>query len=189
MNTKNFYGGQLYSLEKITLAEDLIFNTFENIVGKFFMEIITPGNDMGAEEIKTVNRGSYQRSNFVTLAIPAGVLFNCVRPSIRPLFIDANGYVNINNGRPIRVFAMEFKEPTSTGYKIPKGTEFLVEFITGSTSLEDYRIMGTSDPYPVVEEITVPPEGGAVKTLGGGATGVSKSKGSTSTTNRAKGVK
>ena len=155
MNLRNYYdGNNMQAIEKAELAEDITFKSFEEVVeGKFFIKIMTPGNKIGYDEPKIVNRGGFKQSNFVTLKIPASVLLNCTKPTIRTLYIDANGVVNINNGRPIRLLTMDFENAKSTSYTIPKGTEFLVECISGSTTISDYRIVGTSEPNPQVLEV------------------------------------
>ena len=153
MNNNNYYGGDLYSVERATLAEDLIFKEITDIKAKFFVEIMTPGNELGSTEVKVINRSGYKKSNYITLDIPASILFNCVSPTIRTLYVDESGYINTNHGRPIRIFSMDFKNAKSTSYKIPKGTEFLIEFITGSTSAEDCRIIGTYESNPKILEV------------------------------------
>ena len=90
-NVGNFYGGQLQGLERMTLAEDLIFKTFRKIKGKFFTELLNPMHDLGFEKPRIVNKGQYKKSNFVELVIPPMVLVNCVKPKIRVLYVDANG--------------------------------------------------------------------------------------------------
>lgn len=157
MNRGSYYGnenGTLYSIEKITLAEDLTFYDFKDVKGKFFIEVLNPGINVKTEEAKTINRGKYKQSNFVELDISPYILVNCINAKIRTLYIDGSGYLNINNGRPIRLFSMEFKKADSIGYKIPKGTQFLCEFISGSTSIEDYRVLGTAVANPQIEEVS-----------------------------------
>ena len=151
--SNNYYGGDLYSIEIATLASDLIIKDFKKIKGKFFLQFLHPSVDARTSKPKNKSKGKYKESNYLELEIPPHVIVNCVKPKIRTLYIDANGYVNIHNGRPIRLFSMEFKKANSVAYKIPKGTEFLVETLNGSTTASDFRILSTAKANPKILEV------------------------------------
>lgn len=138
----NYYDDQkISSIERAKLAEDILLpelpkepltleylknigeyklaiNEYTDVVGKFFLTIMTPLIDKGeaveAKKTAPSTRGhkgqglptnSYTSSNFISLTIPKYIVLN-------------------------------FKDV------IPKGTEFIVASVGGSIELEDLRIVG-----------------------------------------------
>lgn len=126
------------TIEKVILAEDITFSSFNSVYGKFFIPSSTPSLDMeNAVERKT---SKYTSSNYIELPIPTHFLMMFMNPQIIPVE-NINHYEEpmehlIDGGIN---YILGFKENEFT---IPKGSEFLIECLGGEMELDNMSIVG-----------------------------------------------
>lgn len=124
----NFYEhNEFKAIERAILEEDIIFTSLDNLVGKFYIPSMMPSVDI-SEGVKLQTNGKYQTSNYVCLTIPAYIVMQFILPSL----------TNINTTDT--TINLEFSK--NTEYTIPKGTEFLIEFIGGFMAIDKTCIVG-----------------------------------------------
>ena len=138
------------TIEKAILAETLKFSTLEPIEGKFFIPATTPSID--TEELTTKKNAKYTESNYVELVIPPHLLLMFMKPQIVPVtdFIDKLKHTpekceeeceelghKITDNKIKYVLGFE-----SVSFSIPKGTEFLIEFLGGHMEIDHMAIIG-----------------------------------------------
>lgn len=133
-NTVNYYEQDFQtSIEKAILAEDLYFNSIDNIQGKFYLPVMMPTSDITNPITRT--NSSITTSNFIKLNIPGYMLLQFMMGSITSLKVE-NLQVTGNNGNKM---VLTFG---TTNFKIPKGTVFLVSFLGGEFTIEKTCIIG-----------------------------------------------
>lgn len=124
---RNYYNSEFYPcIEKAILAEDLTFKTIDSIVGKFYIKVLTPEVDTKSSVTTItprVSSNTLKNVNYVELKIPQYMLFNFMNPKV-----DSKGLLYLDK-----------KE-----FKIPKGTEFYVEFLGGDPLISKIIIIGLS---------------------------------------------
>ena len=135
-NTANYYEQDFQtSIEKAILAEDLYFNTIDNIQGKFYLPVMMPTSDIDKPVIKS--NAPQKTSNYITLNIPGYMLFQFMIGSITSLQVD--GTTSSVSGKNGSKMALMFG---TNKFKIPKGTVFLVSFLGGEFTIEKTCIVG-----------------------------------------------
>ena len=117
------------TLEKVVLAEDVHFSKIINVAGKFYYNAMSPNEDKSSpkDNIKE-SKSNIKKSNYVSLIIPADLLFAFVEPYFKRLKIDGMFY---------NVLIAD-----STEFTIPSGTVFIAELIGGRLELEKLSIVG-----------------------------------------------
>ena len=135
-NTANYYEQDFQtSIEKAILAEDLYFNTIDNIQGKFYLPVMMPTSNIDKPVIKS--NAPQKTSNYIKLNIPGYILLQFMIGSITSLQVDkTNLSVSGRNGSKITLM---FR---ATEFKRPKGTVFLVGFLGGEFTIEKTCIVG-----------------------------------------------
>lgn len=138
------------TIEKAVLAETLKFSTLEAVEGKFFIPVTTPSID--TEELTTKKNAKYTESNYVELVIPPHLLLMFMKPQIVPVadFVDKLKHTPEKceedckeldhkiTGNKIK-YVLGFE---SNSFSIPKGTEFLIEFLGGHMEIDHIAIIG-----------------------------------------------
>ena len=140
-----YYDSQsIQSIEKAILAESVSFSTIEPIMGKFFIPATTPSLD--TEEAKTKKSRGYTQTNYVDIVIPPHMLLMFMNPVIIPLNKIKHNPEKCSEEAEKQIheytnceYIMGFK---SNKFTIPKGTEFLVEFLGGVLELDKIAIIG-----------------------------------------------
>lgn len=146
-NEMNYYeqaGDNIQTIEKAVLAENLTFSALEAVMGKFFIPSTTPSIDTeNATDKKTTK---YTQSNYVELAIPAHILLMFMKPKIIPVndikhnpVICSNGCSEMKHTIADANYILGF---SSNKFTIPKGTEFLIEFLGGHMEIDHIAILG-----------------------------------------------
>ena len=135
-NTANYYEQDFQtSIEKAILAEDLYFNTIDNIQGKFYLPVMMPTSNIDKPVIKS--NAPQKTSNYIKLNIPGYILLQFMIGSITSLQVDkTNLSVSGKNGSKMTLMF------GATEFKIPKGTVFLVGFLGGKFTIEKTCIVG-----------------------------------------------
>ena len=97
-NTANYYEQDFQtSIEKAILAEDLYFNTIDNIQGKFYLPVMMPTSNIDKPVIKS--NAPQKTSNYIKLNIPGYILLQFMIGSITSLQVDkTNLSVSGRNG-------------------------------------------------------------------------------------------
>lgn len=144
MNNSTVYEMSYYNqnsvntIEKVILAEDLTFSSFDSVYGKFFIPSSTPSLEMeNATEKKT---SKYTSSNYIELPIPTHFLIMFMQPQIVPVEdIDhtEEPMEHIINGGIKYILGF-----SASTFSIPKGTEFLIECLGGEMELDNMSIVG-----------------------------------------------
>lgn len=128
--SSNFYEQDSTSgyntLEKIELAEDLVFTQFTNVVGKFYYNAMNPTEDKSSPSIKST--GTTTTTNYIELIIPTHLLLAFVEPNFKKIKIDKTYY--------------NLLVADNVSFTIPKGTIFVAELIGGRLELEKLTIIG-----------------------------------------------
>ena len=128
MNNENFYeSGSFPYIEKVELAEDIVFDIISNITAKFYFKLMSPTQD--TTELIDKKENGYTKTNYIYLTIPAYILLTFVDPM--PIIYNADNNINL----------LSF---TKKQYTIKKGTQFLVEFVGGYGLLDYLNIIGVS---------------------------------------------
>lgn len=151
VNEMNYYEQEdVQTIEKAVLAEDLKFNKLEAVEGKFFIPSTTPSID--TEELSSKKTSKYTESNFVEIVIPPHLLLMFMKPQIIPLedFVKqlnhdpktcGDGCNELNHkmvGSKIKSI-LGFEQDN---WVVPKGTEFLIEFLGGHMEIEHIALIG-----------------------------------------------
>lgn len=151
INEMNYYEQEdVQTIEKAVLAEALKFNRLEAVEGKFFIPSTTPSID--TEEMSSKKTSKYTESNFVELVIPPHLLLMFMKPQIvsledivKQLNHDPNTCGNDCNelkhkmiGNKIKCI-LGFEQDT---WVVPKGTEFLIEFLGGHMEIDHIALIG-----------------------------------------------
>lgn len=129
MNEMNYYenaNDSIKTIERAILAETISFNSLESINGKFFIPSIMPSLEMDNATDKKTNE--LTKSNYLELSIPGYILTMFMNPKLIP----------VNNMENIK-FILGFD---SNEFVIPKGTEFLIEFVGGLVDSELISVIG-----------------------------------------------
>ena len=163
INEMTYYeNDDIPTIEKAILAETLKFSTLEPIEGKFFIPATIPSID--TEELTTKKNAKYTESNYVELVIPPHLLLMFMKPQIVPVtdFIDKLKHIPEKCeeeceelGHKITGNKIEFVKYgpcrnkikyvlgfESNSFSIPKGTEFLIEFLGGHMEIDHMAIIG-----------------------------------------------
>lgn len=151
VNEMTYYeNDDIPTIEKAVLAETLKFSTLEAVEGKFFIPATTPSIDI--EELTTKKNAKYTESNYVELVIPPHLLLMFMKPQIVPVadFVDKLKHIPEKceeeceeldhkiTGNKIK-YVLGFE---SISFSIPKGTEFLIEFLGGHMEIDHIAIIG-----------------------------------------------
>lgn len=151
MNEMNYYEqDDVQTIEKAVLAETLEFSKLEAVEGKFFIPSTTPSietKEMSAKQI-----GKYTESNYMELIIPPHLLLMFMKPQIVPVeeFVkqiehDPEKCGESCNKLSHKIVDNEIKFILgfeSNEFSIPKGTEFLIEFLGGHMEIDHIAIVG-----------------------------------------------
>lgn len=129
------------SIERVVLAEDVKFTTVDNVQGKFYIPVMTPGTDTTANA-KIQSNGARTTANYVTLNIPGYMLFQFMSPTLTTLKTkNTKEQVVCSNGSK-SVLSFIFDPDSKSSFTIPKGTVFLVSFLGGEFTIERTCIVG-----------------------------------------------
>lgn len=128
------------TIEQVTLAEELVFQTFEDIQGKFFYQMITPSVNANTSSPRETSKASITTANYINLTIPMSVLISIVKPQVLTCGRDPKTGCLKPGLRGYNLLYTKSLE--EDGYVIPKGTKFLVEMLGGKMKLEESRIIG-----------------------------------------------
>ena len=146
-NEMNYYeqaGDNIQTMEKAVLAENLTFYTLEAVMGKFFIPSTTPGIE--TENATNKKTRKYTQSNYIELAIPPHILLMFMKPKIIPVKdIKHNPNVCCDECDEMRhtiTGANYILGFNSDKFTIPKGTEFLIEFLGGHMEIDHIAILG-----------------------------------------------
>lgn len=137
----NFYEQKTFPcIEKVELAEDVTFSSIHDINAKFYMKLMTPNID--TTKIIEKTSGEYQQTNYIILPIPGYLLLSFMKPSLGRVVTNEEDDKNESeNDKYVFVFS-------SNKFTIPKGTEFLVEFVGGDLKMTKICIVGIyNNPY------------------------------------------
>lgn len=149
------------TIEEVTLAEDIIFEDFNDYHGaKFFYRVLTPNVDDIEDEPETKIEGEFASSNFILLDIPSSVLWSMIKPQIVCVWADKESMAMMlppfdyeerealkaeMDPQPIELNMAVLPGNLHTcRYKVVKGTLFLVEILGGHIKIENSRIIGVS---------------------------------------------
>ena len=81
MSVSNPYEQHIYNtMERIILAEDVKFSEVKDIEGKFYVKVMTPTVD--TTDLSTRNVKGYSSKNYITLKIPAYLLWSFMFPKV-----------------------------------------------------------------------------------------------------------
>ena len=147
MNEMNYYenaNDNIQTIEKAVLAENLTFSALEAVEGKFFIPSTTPSIE--TENATTKKTNKYTQSNYVELVIPPHILLMFMNPKLVPI-------TNIKHNPSQCTPESSTLNHTITGvnyilgfatnkFTIPKGTEFLIEFLGGHMEIDHISIVG-----------------------------------------------
>lgn len=146
----------LKSTEKAIVAEDIEFDSLQPLVGKFFIPAITPSMD--TEEIEETTNAKFSQSNYVELTIPPYFLLMFMNPVLVPISAIRHSPSTCGDmctsqaHRSSYNYYLGFK---TNKFKIPKGTEFLIEFLGGYVELDKIAIIGIYSLTTVTDEDSV----------------------------------
>lgn len=159
MNEMNYYeqaSDNIQTIEKAILAENLTFSNLEAVEGKFFIPSTTPGVD--TENIVNKKTTKYTQSNYVELTIPPHILLMFMKPrlvSIKDLKHSpkkcGDESIELNHTLTGINYILGF---SSNKFTIPKGTEFLIEFLGGHMEIDHISIVGVFSLVQLREETT-----------------------------------
>lgn len=147
-NEMNYYeqaSDNIQTIEKAVLAENLTFYNLEALMGKFFIPSTTPSID--TENVMNKKTRKYTQSNYVDLVIPPHILLMFMKPKIVPVKdIIHNptecGGENCTEMRHTITGINYILGFDSDKFTIPKGTEFLIEFLGGHMEIDHIAILG-----------------------------------------------
>ena len=170
MTYENYYENPQVILEKVVLAKKIVVPngyTPAPLKGKFFIDVLTPVIDMGKGKPREIvvpgaplqamvnsNFEGYKPTvrthkirNYIELDIPTYMQFEwCYH---QKFITDIYGSITTHSVEHIHGSELhphtEKVRVDFKGFKIPKGTTFLVAGINGSTKFEDLRIIGLWD--------------------------------------------
>lgn len=138
------------TIEKAVLAEDLEFSKLSAIEGKFFVPSTIPSIE--TEEMSTKKTAKYTESNYIELVIPPHLLLMFMNPQIVPVkdLVDKLKHDPRKCGPDCETLDHEIlgnKIKYLLGFEqntwiIPKGTEFLIEFLGGHMEIDHMAIVG-----------------------------------------------
>lgn len=123
------------SIEKAVLAQDVSFNAITPLEANFFIPSITPGMD--TDQIIEEAGSNYTKSNYIPLVIPPHFLLLFMNLKLVPI-----SSIDDSNGDSHSCSTGYFLGTTTTQFKIPKGTEFLIEFLGGNMEIDKISIVG-----------------------------------------------
>ena len=146
-NEMNYYeqaNNSIQTIEKAVLAENITFSDIEAVMGKFFIPSITPSIE--TQNVTNKKTTKYTQSNYVELAIPPHILLMFMNPKIVPVKdIKHNPVVYSDECNEIKHSITDVNYIlgfTSNKFTIPKGTEFLIEFLGGRIEIDYIAILG-----------------------------------------------
>lgn len=142
----NYYeNDSIQTIEKAILAEKLVFTGLAPVEAKFFIPSTTPSLETSGNA-KVSTSGKYTQANYIELVIPTQILLMFTNPKL----IEIEDIKH--NPSKCGVDCSELKHTstsckyvlgfTSNKFTIPKGTEFLVEFLGGDMKIENMVIVG-----------------------------------------------
>ena len=129
--TAFYSNGYVTSIEQAILAEDLYFNSVQNVEGKFFIKVLTPMVD--SSKLESRNKGGITSANYITLTIPAYLLLHFM--NIEP--------ITVTEGKQTK-HVLGYNYSNNSQFKIPQGTIFFVEFLGGLVDADKGYIVGIS---------------------------------------------
>lgn len=158
------------SIERVKLAEDLIFGSFASLKGKFFFETITPNMDTENISIKRY-KGGFTETNYLELPIPANIILGIVDHTIldcKSVDVGINPWTGdlstMFGGSYFKMIdtAHRCKTPDEDGflllkvkgkkYQISKGSEFFVQILGGSLEeAKDIKVVGIETNVKAIE--------------------------------------
>jgi hypothetical protein len=128
----NPYEQSIFStIERAILAEDVKFTKIKNLIGKFYIKVMTPTVDTTNVTLRSAK--NITNKNYITLVIPAYMLLPFMKPTIETIT-----YMKSEKASAKKTI-MSFKTTTFT---IPKGTKFLVEALGGEVEADKFHIIG-----------------------------------------------
>lgn len=153
MTFDNYYEDFKISMERVILAEDIqISGEPKPVTGKFFFPALTPSAGGGSPSNNTkiapstnniegssLTVGQYSSSNYITLEIP---IYMQLDFGFSTKFITDSYYLDEPKRHYYPNHHHEVKEVKFRPFKIPKGTEFIVGGLIGSTKFEHLKIIG-----------------------------------------------
>jgi hypothetical protein len=122
-----FEQSRVSNIEKLILASPVKATSPIDTKGQFYLPSFNPIDTLANRSKPVYNKATTQ-TNYVELLIPGYMLLAFMKPSIKQATIAKLGKVNL-----VTVAANQV---------IPKGTEFLGEYIGGERKLEALRIVG-----------------------------------------------
>ena len=137
----NFYENGNYSAaEKATLAETVTVNGLKPVKAKFFVKVMTPAMETEDPEVKYEN--GVQNSNYLEMFIPAHLLLSFADLTLESMVhMPDDGEYDHNGDSGNKIFITS----GSSSITIPKGTEFLIQFVGGSINSGAAAIIGIYD--------------------------------------------
>ena len=131
-NIENFYEQQTYqTIEKAILAESITASGFKDVKGKFFLKVMTPS--VKTDSVNSKIENGVSSSNFVELTIPGYLLLSFANPKIEQIIHQPNDGEYDHKGSSGNTCALTF---SSSGFTVPKDSEFLVEFMGGNLEID-----------------------------------------------------
>lgn len=158
------------SVERVKLAEDLVFSSFASLKGKFFFETITPNMDI--TEISIVKHKGFTETNYLELPIPANLILGIVDHTIldcasfdvsinpwtgdlRPGLSGYGHYKLIDTSRKCHkpdVDGFLILKVKGRKFRIDKGSEFFVEILGASLEeATDIKVVGVETNVKAIE--------------------------------------
>lgn len=142
---ENFYQSSFYSsIERAILAEAVKFTEIKNTTGKFYLKVMAPTEDTSAPRDR--NNGAYSQSNYVTLTIPAHLLFGFTESKfmeVKEIKHDPELACDDAEEQQHKSDDNEYiLSAESESFTIPKDTVFVVGFLGGSFDIDDAIIIG-----------------------------------------------
>lgn len=123
------------TIEKAVLAKDVSFSSIAPVEGNFFIPAIMPG--METDQIVEETNSNYTKTNYVPLVIPPQFLLLFMNLRLVPI-----SSIEDSNDDSHSCSTGYFLGTNSRSFKIPKGTEFLIEFLGGNMELDKISIVG-----------------------------------------------
>ena len=141
---KGIENDNIQTIEKAILAENLTFSTLEAVEGKFFIPSTTPSMDSDNATAKKSNK--YTQSNYIELVIPPHLLLMFMKPQLVPVQNIKHNPSKCTTDSSIlnhKILGINYILGFSTNtFTIPKGTEFLIDFLGGDMEIDKISIIG-----------------------------------------------